>query len=168
MNCILLSLVLIFSTNNEKSAFDSKVRILYNNSVSNVESCKELLNLLKDYHENNNCKYAGYKACATILMAKHVGNPFKKYYYFKEGKKLLEKCIDNEIDNAELRYLRFTIQTNAPTFLGYCSEIQSDKVFLMESINKIKDSDLRHLIISTLKRSKVLNSNEMQLLKSIE
>lgn len=93
----------------------------------------------------------GYRAGATMLMAKHSLNPFNKLSYFKKGKTMLEKAIQAENNNVELRFLRYTIQTNVPSFLGYSSELIKDRSFLQQSVAGVRDAELKKIITAYLK-----------------
>jgi hypothetical protein len=98
----------------------------------------------------------GYRACATMLMAKHVFNPFSKLSYFKRGRDILEKAIKADRDNIELRFLRYTIQTNVPAFLNYDQFKELDRLFLVNSISKLNDQKLKKIIIAYLKTNKTV------------
>ncbi|MEP6596944.1 MAG: hypothetical protein ABJA71_13410 [Ginsengibacter sp.] len=41
---------------------------------------------------------------------------------------MLDKAMDADAENVELKFLRFTIQTNVPAFLGYSDSINKNKV----------------------------------------
>jgi hypothetical protein len=118
-----------------------------------------MIDILKPYNETNNISLAGYKACAKMMMAKYAINPIYKLANFSQGKKLLEKCIAIDKENVELRFLRFTIQCNAPIFLGYNTCIKQDKLFLINSIAIIKDEQLKLLISSYLTTKNELTTN---------
>ena len=85
----------------------------------------------------------GYKGAIMMVMAKHFYNPYNKWKYFVEGKKQLEQSISSLPNNIELIYLRFCIQSNAPSFLGYHSNMASDRQFLKKQITNLKDKNLR-------------------------
>ncbi|MDQ3193258.1 MAG: hypothetical protein M3Q58_16870 [Bacteroidota bacterium] len=140
----------------------SNVRSLFKKAAKEEATCIELLSLLEKYNENNNPLLAGYKACATMMMANYVFNPYTKLKNFSNGKDLLEKSIKIDNNNIELRFLRFSVQTNAPSFLNYNNSIQQDKLFLMESVIQIKSNELKQLIISFLASSDYLTSLEKQ------
>lgn len=144
----------------------NEVRLLFNKSATNEESCKKLMSALNQYNETNNSTLAAYKACATMMMANHVVNPLSKLSSFNEGKELLEKCVAADKENTEIRYLRFIIQTNVPAFLGYNISISNDKTFLLNAISGLKDLPLRQMIVSFLKSSEYLSPIEKQNLKS--
>ena len=75
---------------------------------------------------------------------------------------MLEKAIASEKNDIELRFLRFTAQTNMPFFLGYSANIESDKEFILYSFPKIKDKELKNFMIPVLRKSKYLTDHEKQ------
>lgn len=129
----------------------SEVRLMYKQGVKNKIVCEQLLKMLEPYNANNPLLF-GYKACATMVMAKHSGNPFNKLSHFKKGSKMLAKAIELDLNNPELRYLRFTAQMNAPSFLDYKSHLEVDKAFLQRSVQTIVDLQLKQMIASYLKK----------------
>lgn len=83
-------------------------------------------------------------------MANHVFNPVTKLRYFNNGKSILENAIAKAPANTELRYLRLTIQLNAPSFLGYNKMIEADKMFLQKNVTATEDADLKKMITDYL------------------
>ena len=142
------------------------IREQYKRAATNEDACKNLISISEKYKAVENPTMAAYNACATMMMAKHVYNPFSKLSYFNKGKKLLEKCINANNENIEIRFLRFAIQTKSPSFLGYNNSIEKDKLLLLKEINSVKDLQLKQMIISFLKSSEHLNLTEKQNLKS--
>ncbi|MBC7758331.1 MAG: hypothetical protein H7069_05710 [Phormidesmis sp. FL-bin-119] len=130
----------------------SSIRLKFHNSTTSEKVCKDLIKQLEPYNEKNNPLLLGYKGGAIMLMATHVVNPFSKLSYFKKGRIALEKAIQADKNNVELRFLRYTVQTNIPSFLGYSSHLEKDREFLKESLNGIKDNDLKKIITSYLKQ----------------
>lgn len=140
-----------------------EVRSLYQKSMNSEDACKKLIDLLEPY--KNDPLYLGYIGCATMVMAKHAFNPFSKLSYFKKGKKMLEEAINSDQHNFELRFLRFTAQTNMPSFLGYDDSINKDKAFILNSFSQIKDARLEAYVLPSLKESKDLTQSEKEKLK---
>lgn len=140
--------------------FHNEIRSLYKKAAFEETSCQKLLKLLEPYNEHNNALMAGYKACATMMMAKHLLNPYRKLFNFMRGKELLEKSINTDRNNVELRFLRFTIQTNTPYFLDYNNNILQDKLFLINAISGISDPKLKQLMTDFLDQSLYLTSTE--------
>ncbi len=140
--------------------FLEEVRSLYVLAAQEEKSCEALIKSLESFNENNHPLYAGYKAAATMLMAKYVFSPFSKLNNFKKGKTLLEKAIDKDQKNTELRFIRYTIQLNAPAFLNYKNAINTDKVFLLDNYATIKDTQLKNNISSFFKNDNSLTTQE--------
>jgi hypothetical protein len=134
--------------------FISEIRLKFHNSTSNEKTCKDLIAQLSPYNEKSNALLFGYRGGATMIMAKYVFNPFSKLSYFNKGRDMIEKAIQHDKNNVELRFLRYTIQTNVPSFLGYNDHKKSDRLFLSKSVSFIKDSSLKKIIISYLNQSK--------------
>ncbi|MGZ8556922.1 MAG: hypothetical protein ACXWWC_01245 [Chitinophagaceae bacterium] len=166
MKKVFLLIPLILTMQSFKNPDTKKeVRALYQQAATEEASCKKLLILLQPFNENNNTLLAGYKACGTMLMAKYVLNPVSKLSFFSKGKKLLEKAIGKDMENAELRFLRFTVQTNAPAFLGYRYAKEVDKLFLLKTMSTLSDKDLEQIILSFLTKSGQLTPDEKKSLK---
>ncbi len=164
---LFLSVFLLLKTpalTNELSL--NEVRALYKRSVTEVSACKKLIRLLENYDETNNQILAAYRACATMMMAKHTFNPIAKLSYFKRGKLLLERSINATNENIELHFLRFSVQSQSPTFLGYNSALLEDKTLLLKAVYTLKDISLKKIIISFLKTSDHLSKEEKKLLPS--
>lgn len=142
------------------------VRVLFQKAATEEKSCKMLIDLLQGYNKDNNPVLAGYRACATMMMANYNFNPISKLSNFIKGRNLLEKSIEVQKQNVELRFLRFTIQTNIPSFLGYKSSIQEDKNILINSVAGLQDLQLKQWVTSYLKKSSYLTPAEKQNLKS--
>ena len=137
-----------------------EVRSLYLNAAADETACNKLIGLLSQNGIESNSLLLGYKGCVTMMKAKYGFNPFSKFSYFKKGKSLLEKAIDHDAQNIELRYLRFTVQINAPGFLGYRKNIPEDKTFLLNSIKNISDEYLKQAVIHVLKNSDYVTREE--------
>src|SRR5699024_1283807 len=105
---------------------------------------------LKPFNSKNNPLWDGYKASVTMLLAEHTFNPFKKLKYFNKGKKMLQEAVEADRTNIELRFFRFTAQSNAPSFLGYDDYIQADKKFLLQKVPQLSDATLKKYLISSM------------------
>ncbi|WP_411273442.1 hypothetical protein [Daejeonella sp.] len=151
MMCILILLSNLLYTASDPSI--TSIRLKFHNSTTSEAICKDLINQLEPYNERKNPLLFGYRAGATMLMAKHSLNPFSKLSYFKKGKNMLEKAILAENNNVELRFLRYTIQTNIPSFLGYSSQLEKDRSFLKQSVSGVKDAELKKIIVAYLKQN---------------
>jgi len=100
--------------------------------------CQEFLELMEE-HKDENPTAMGYYALATMLQAKRFSNPFTKLSYFNKGKKILEATIAANPENAELRFLRFAVQSEVPAILLYFSEIEEDQEVLDNHLEQEED-----------------------------
>jgi hypothetical protein len=129
----------------------AEIRKLYPNIAADEKSCQAIIGKVEKIPQKTPV-LLGYKACATMAMANHTINPISKLRYFNEGKTELEKLISANKGNYELRYLRLTVQSNAPAFLNYSGNVKSDKEFLKSGIANMKDLELKKMIEDYLKR----------------
>lgn len=99
----------------------------------------------------------GYKGAILMIMAKHYISPWTKLGSFNQGRALLEDAIKKDAGNLELIYIRFSIQTNSPSFLGYQQFIETDKNKLLEETPLLKDKILRKRITDYLLKSSYIS-----------
>jgi hypothetical protein len=146
-------LLLVLSSFTTANLSITEVRNVYEKAIYSQQIAVDLIDKL---NASNNNTFLGYKGAVTMIMAKHVFSPYKKLNYFKNGKEILEQAILKEPLNIELRFLRFSIQSNSPKFLDYHSNLFSDKSFLLKEVKTINDNDLKQRITKFL-----LNNNEV-------
>ncbi|MBO9563916.1 MAG: hypothetical protein J7621_14130 [Niastella sp.] len=144
-----------------------EARQLYKQAADNKTACNDLISGAQGCGSASDPVLTGYQAAATMMMAKYVINPFSKLSWFRKGRKLLDNTLAQHPKNIELRFLRFTIQTNAPGMLGYNSDINSDKSFLLNAVGGLTDATLQHSICDYLQQSTLLNEREKKQLQSI-
>jgi len=98
----------------------------------------------------------------------HSYNPVAKLKYFNEGKIYLEKAIAQASNNVELHFLRFTIQTNLPGFLGYKSNIEEDRSFILRTMIssefRTSDPDLYNRIYNYFFSCDYISENDKALI----
>src|SRR4051812_42287583 len=95
-----------------------EVRTLYY-SAAETKSDGEALNTLLETCPQGQPVYSGYRGAVYMLKAQHAYMPTSKLEHFNKGKTLIESAIKAAPNEVELLFLRFTIQTNCPSFLGY-------------------------------------------------
>ncbi|WP_313216128.1 hypothetical protein [Soonwooa sp.] len=126
----------------------NEVRTSYNKAVLDKKLCKNMIDELELSKEKSVIALAYLGAYQTI-WANHVFNPLSKLATFKKGKNNIELAISKEPENVEIRYIRFSVQKNAPSFLGYNNNLKEDRDFLVKNKKNI-NSDLLQKNIETL------------------
>jgi hypothetical protein len=159
--CLFITSILIAFILKEEPRIEV-VRSLFYEAASNRQAAQRFSQALSVVNNNSSPILLCYKGVATMIQAKHVVNPFSKLERFKNGKTMIEKSIKRDPDDLELRFLRFSIQSNLPGFLGYDEQITGDKLKLLNGYGSIKDVELRKRILSYLATSKYLTEEELK------
>ena len=116
----------------------------YDKAVSDKELCSRMIGDLKEQKHDN--VYLAYLGGLQTIWANHTMNPITKLTTFNEGKSNLEKAVEKAPDNIEIRFIRLSVQKNAPGFLGYNEDIETDKKFIANHKSNVTSASLLQLI----------------------
>ncbi len=125
------------------------IRAGYVKAVSDKELCAQMIDELVD----TDCRSAvsmAYLGGLQTVWAHHLLNPINKLNTFRKGKKNIEQAIKQEPDNAELRYIRLSVQQHAPGFLAYRAHIAEDTAFLRKNGHQIGSAAVREYVTRLL------------------
>jgi len=128
-------------------------------------ACAKLYAKLQKAGSDNNL-INGYKGAVTAAMANHAKSREEKIKLFTAGKKLIEQSVKTDSANVELRFLRFTIQTNCPKALGYYKQLTPDKKYIIAHLQTLKNPALQSKISDYLLAGNHLDAEEKKQLKS--
>lgn len=78
-----------------------------------------------------------YRGAASAAAAGSADGVRKKLEFFNRGKGELDKAAGMKPLDAEIRFLRLATQINAPGFLGYTSDIKSDKALIINTLSSV-------------------------------
>lgn len=117
-------------------------------SATDEQSARTFYKSTREIGEQSPAILLGYKGMSELMMCNHLGNPLQKLAYFKKGKALLEKAIRQDANNAELRFMRFCVQKNAPALLNYSNKLEEDRAFLMRFLRQAPSADKRDVAFS--------------------
>ncbi|BAU53734.1 hypothetical protein [Mucilaginibacter gotjawali] len=95
-----------------------------------------------------------YKGANEMIQAKYTLNPIIKLQKFNKGKKLIINAVNRDSLSLEIRFIRYSIQSNLPDFLGFHDELYTDKRFIDDNINNSKDAQLKEMIFNYLSAAK--------------
>jgi len=115
--------------------------------------CTKMYEAFEKTDISSNNILLGYKGAVELGMARHHPNVFKKMGFFNDGKEKLEKSIEKDPKNLELRFLRLTIQTHLPTFLGYSDNKENDKKFVLAELEKSPSEDFKKRVRGFIKHA---------------
>ncbi|MEI7802537.1 MAG: hypothetical protein WCI97_07835 [Bacteroidota bacterium] len=135
-----------------------QIRDQFYRAQINEESADSFYSKMQNVSASASAIMIGYKGMSSFMLCNYSYNPYNKLKYFNEGKNLLDKAITMSSDNTELRFLRYTIQKNVPSFLGYSSNLVEDKQCVTKKISneefKMTDADLYRRIANYLSSEK--------------
>ncbi|TDQ11595.1 hypothetical protein [Pedobacter metabolipauper] len=140
----------------------SELRDLFYRSATDKDSAEQFSRLLSPVHTKSSPLLVCYKGVAEMMEAKYGYNPFSKFSRFKKGRSYIEHAIKQDPENPEMRFLRFSIQTNLPSILGYNDDIDKDKLFLLSKVNELTDVNLKQNVIGYLTGSKYCTAEELK------
>ncbi|NIJ54907.1 hypothetical protein [Dyadobacter arcticus] len=102
-----------------------------------------------------------YKGALTMKKAGFVKGVGGKLKTFKNGVHLLDDEIKSNPTNAEFRFLRLTIQENAPGILKYNKELNEDRQAIVKGYSQL-DRKLKSVITDYAKDSKILKEADLK------
>lgn len=126
-------------------------------STGKVKDVNEELSLVRASDIKEKLAYEG------VLLMRKAGLmkiPAEKLHYFKLGYIKLEGEISNNPDNVEYRFLRLTIQENAPHIVKYYHQIDADKAAVIKGYKNLSP-DVREAVREYSKTSKVLTPQDL-------
>lgn len=145
----ILFLVLILHSQNTFGQNINYIRENYQKATTDKSVCQSLIKDLSN-EKISNLELA-YLGTLETIWAKYVCNPFSKLSTFNKGKEKIETAVKNEPNNPEIRYLRLSVQKNAPGILDYNDAIKTDELFLRNNLNDVSSKELQRMIKNVLK-----------------
>jgi hypothetical protein len=143
-------------------------RKMMEQSVIDDAAAGQFYQKCKSIGEDSAPIFLGFRAMSEFMMCNHIFNPVTKWSHFKKGKKMLEDAISRSGGNAELRFLRFTVQSQVPGILNYNASLREDKLILFDYLKKGPlDKDLYYRIKAYLLETKYCSTMEKELLKTL-
>lgn len=144
----------------------NEIRILYKYAADNSRKCEKLYDLLNDPEVEQYPVLLGYKGAAQAIRAKHSLFPHLKYARFKEAMQIIERAIIKDDESIELRFLRFTIQSNSPALFNYKGKIKEDKQLITKALPHLsEDEGLTEAIATALLTSDTSTKVDKELAK---
>ena len=147
----ILVLLFFFNFSNAQSDIQD-IRKIFILSTDSYQKCSQL-NRMSSERVSICPIYYSYNIVSKILESKYLRNPIKKVRAFKENTKLLDSLVASHPRILEIRFLRYSIQLNAPKILGYTTFVKEDYEFIIKNIS-YADEDLKKIITSFISKLK--------------
>ncbi len=121
------------------------VRKMFYAAAENEKNSSAFMDYMSKLNEDDPM-VKGYTGMAHMLLAKNSINPFTKSTHFMKGRRLLDLAVNSDSNNVELRFLRLTVQIEAPFFLEYSGQVDEDKKVIRTALPQLGDRDLAERI----------------------
>lgn len=131
----------------------SQIRTYYQQAADNEQAAKKMLTLIEKIPGEKKGIWLGYLGAAKMLAAKYAFFPHTKIAMFQAAKSDLDNAIAQSPQDVELRFIRLGIQYATPTLLGYKTDMEKDKAFILQSLSLIEDEELLLAIRTLWKRN---------------
>jgi len=77
-----------------------------------------------------------YVGALEALKAKNSWNPYNKIKYLNISGKTVDEAVNASPNDMEIRFIRFSIQSNLPHFLGLDKDITADKTEIIKQLQQ--------------------------------
>ncbi len=164
-----------YTSSDVESATLTQIRKLFYEAVESEDKLEELENLFNRKFSEKAFVYRplllAYTGAIEALKAKHAFNPFSKFSHVVSSLDILEKAVDRDLHNLEIRFIRFSILHNLPGILGYGKEREADIVEICNQLSKKDyvsyDPKLQKNVIDFMLESERLTDSQTLQLKKL-
>ncbi|WP_108808756.1 hypothetical protein [Aquimarina spinulae] len=133
------------------------IRDAYKTCNESKEKAEQFYELTQKGLQNKGAIYQAYHGAALALKASFSWNPFSKISYFNKAKKMIDEAILSEPNNIELRMIRLSIQTNTPKIADYYKNLEEDKDYIFDNIDKVDDEELKLYVENFIAQSSIFS-----------
>lgn len=103
----------------------------YEQAAADKQAGEKFYNLLRDY-AGQDALVLGYKAASEAIKARDA-SMLNKLTYVQQAARTFDQAVRLDSDNAEIRFLRFSVESNLPPFLGLSKHVEEDRAFLLQA-----------------------------------
>ena len=148
-----------------------EIAVLKTNLVKAVENSKLTDSIYEklDQLPNKTALVTAYCGTLEALKAKHSWNPYHKIKYVKVSLKTMQKAVNMDKENMEIRFMRFSIEHYTPGFLGFSKDLPTDRREIIKHYQNrnfgIADQELIKNVAKFMIESKRCTTEEIKILK---
>ncbi|MCB2377826.1 hypothetical protein LGH70_09555 [Hymenobacter sp. BT635] len=118
----------------------SALRRHYEQAAADKSAGEKFYKLMADYNDKD-AVILGYKGAAEAIRARDA-SMFNKLSYVQAASRTFDQAVALDPNNAEVRFLRFSVETNLPSFLGLSQHVDDDRQLLVQTLLKHPKSGL--------------------------
>jgi hypothetical protein len=147
------------------------IRKEFNVAIEDAAKAKKLYDQLQAFKPSKKTLQYAYLGATEALLAKHSYNPFSKLSYVNSALNKLNKSVELNSQNIEIRYMRFSVEANMPAYLGYNKHIEDDKQNIIKELTlykiTIENSDMYKIFANGIINSNYCNKEDKLLLSKV-
>jgi hypothetical protein len=150
-------------SNAEPVLFDEfkNIKVAVHRAIESSHVTDSLYQALRSRSSENPLVVA-YIGTLEALKAKHSWNPYNKIKFVSLSQKTMKRAVDQDPNNLEIRFMRFSIQHHTPAFLGFSKDLEEDRKAIYRQFKNRKfglaDTDLiRNMATFMIKSDRCLN-----------
>ena len=166
---IILFLCTFPKVTNASGDFDH-IRKVFHQAVFRSEAVPEYIGLIEAEKNNENPLFTAYLAASMALQARETWNPMSKISYVGKYRQLIKEAIENDMENLEIRFLRYAIEFNLPKLIRSESLMDEDKKQISSGIHEIDsfevDESFILYIVQLFKDTDSWSQSEIELIES--
>jgi len=130
----------------------AQIRTLYGEVEEYPQKATQLRLLAEQLPTTSEILRLAYQAAGEALKARETWLPWEKLAHFQKAMHLFEDALLQNPNQIEVRFLRYTIQSNTPSILGMGVNMLEDKQLILQHITTdatddyMKASIAKHLL----------------------
>jgi len=152
------------------------VRQAFSETIIDPGAMKDLILFIEKTYSRNEGQYPpvilAYYGALNVVRAKHAFLPTSKLSNLSRGLKILDRAVDENPNNLEVRFIRFSALHNPPDVLGIPARRSEDISllcrWLLERDYSIVPLSLQREMIDFLLKSKRLTDSQADELTSLQ
>ena len=109
----------------------ASLRRHYEQAAADKTAGDKFYKLLAGYQERDALVLA-YKGAAEAIRARDA-SMFNKLTYVQDAARTFEQAVSIDPRNPEIRFLRFSVESNLPAFLGLSKHVDEDKEIVLKA-----------------------------------
>lgn len=165
---LLTALLLVLSGSLSSACNIDEIRARFSKAADDEKTASSLLETLKNCPQKSSLITA-YIGATEALMGKHAFLPTSKYSWCKKSESDFGSAVTKDPESLEIRYLRFAVESNLPSFLNMSKHVDEDRKKMMQLIGSSTDKSMKPKVARLLIDSKTCSKQEeMQLQRYLD
>jgi len=143
----------------------------YHVAAKEQDEAKNFLALMEKY-KGRDPVITGYRGVANAIMAKHAWSPYAKLKYLRNSSRIFEEAVKLNPSNAEVRFLRYSIENYVPRYLNMSGNLMEDKKVFMAALLKHPKSGIPQesakIMVDFLLRKDLVSGEERRQVENLK